>query len=308
MEIEIYKNRSIVACLREATNVLTSYPKSLLKATWIPYLVVAVINAIVLYINIPNQELMEWGETNPWPSFIMQTVLYLSALVCGIWAFIVTFRCINHATTKQNIHRFAKFFLAILIYSFVIGFVTGFFKGGVWGFLSQTNPDMAALAAQVTGAIVLLILVFLFFPSILYTEMKFMLEEESKPSQIWTFCKAGMRHWGSFFSIVFLSAFIIIIPYTFLMAPILILTATQVVAQLGALNNQDPIALPNYFPYLYIAVGTATAFIGMYVDFWANVAYCYMFGSIETREREKKELNTNTQTPKQSSNEENTIY
>lgn len=241
---------------------------------------------------MPNQELAEWGQTNPWMSFIMQSILYLSSIVCGIWAFLVTFRCINHATTKQNINRFAKFFLTLLICTFVIGFITGFFYGGVWGFMSRANPSFAFITAQITGIAVLFILILLFAPSILYTEAKFMLDDEAKPSQLWTFIKAGMRHWGSFFSIIFLSAIIISIPTIFLLTPILILTAGQTVAQLGALNNQDPIGLPGYFPYLYIAVSTATFFIGMYIDFWAQAALCYLYGSIETREREKKELNS----------------
>ena len=70
---ELFKQRSITACMRASYYAMTADPKSFVKQTWITQVPFAILLAIVLYFLLPNKSLHDWGEMNPMASFILQT-------------------------------------------------------------------------------------------------------------------------------------------------------------------------------------------------------------------------------------------
>ena len=88
MEVnELFKQRSITACMKASYNTVTSDIRSLVKQTWVTHVPFAVLLAIVLYFLLPNKSLHDWGEANPMASFILQTIIYAATLVMAAVSF-----------------------------------------------------------------------------------------------------------------------------------------------------------------------------------------------------------------------------
>lgn len=88
MEVnELFKQRSITACMKASYNTVTSNIRSLVKQTWVTHVPFAVLLAIVLYFLLPNKSLHDWGEANPMASFILQTIIYAATLVMAAVSF-----------------------------------------------------------------------------------------------------------------------------------------------------------------------------------------------------------------------------
>ena len=88
MEVnELFKQRSITACMKASYNTVTSDIKSFVKQTWTTHVPFAVLLAIVLYFLLPNKSLHDWGVVNPMASFILQTIIYLATIVMAVISF-----------------------------------------------------------------------------------------------------------------------------------------------------------------------------------------------------------------------------
>lgn len=88
MEVnELFKHRSITACMRASYDTITSDFRSLVKQTWTTHVPFAVLLAIVLYFLLPNKPLHDWGAVNPMASFILQTIIYGATIVMAIVSF-----------------------------------------------------------------------------------------------------------------------------------------------------------------------------------------------------------------------------
>lgn len=88
MEVnELFKQRSITACMKASYDTVTSDIRSLVKQTWVTHVPFAVLLAIVLYFLLPNKSLHDWGEANPMASFILQTIIYAATLVMAAVSF-----------------------------------------------------------------------------------------------------------------------------------------------------------------------------------------------------------------------------
>ena len=88
MEVnELFKQRSITACMKASYNTVTSDIKSVVKQTWATHVPFAILLAIVLYFLLPNKSLHDWGVVNPMASFILQTIIYLATIVMAVISF-----------------------------------------------------------------------------------------------------------------------------------------------------------------------------------------------------------------------------
>lgn len=88
MEVkELFKQRSITACMKASYETMTSDPRSLVKQTWTTHVPFAVLLAVTFYFFLPNKSLHDWGVTSPMASFILQTVVYGATLIMAAVAF-----------------------------------------------------------------------------------------------------------------------------------------------------------------------------------------------------------------------------
>lgn len=99
MEVnDFYKSRSITACMRASYDLMTGNFKQMIKNTWFHSLPFAILGAFVLYFLLPNKALHDWGEQNPWMSFILQTIVYGATIVM----FFVTLFRLNRSIKHYN--------------------------------------------------------------------------------------------------------------------------------------------------------------------------------------------------------------
>ena len=136
--------------------------------------------------------------------------------------------------------------------------------------------------------IVCILLVILVHP-LMYILMKYVMEA---PCKYWKTLSAnfgcGMRHWGSLFLVFFLSMLFIQLLGLVIMLPAHILNYANQQAHTGLLIG-DPLGMPSYMPALTFATFALCSFIEFYVSQVMLVHNYYIYGSIETKEKEREQ-------------------
>lgn len=99
----------------------------------------------------------------------------------------------------------------------------------------------------------------------------------------------GFRHWGHIFTTCLVSGMVICILMSLFCLPAIILTQANVMAQEGFLNG-DPLGMPDHANLLTVVTFFLTGFILVYLYIPILPVFYYMYGSIESYEKEKNKL------------------
>ncbi len=263
----LFKYRSVTSCMKAAYDLMSNHIVSIIKKTWWAVLPCALLMAITTYFRLPNKALHDWGISNPWSSYILQTVIYLLMLVSTITAGTSIWTWVNNRTFKKNFLPFLFINLSMCILVFVLGGACSFVKG-IWSL-----P-------------ILLLAVIVLLPYAYATPYIMLLKPGEKP-KFWNAYKMGLRHLGGFFLLGFLCGIIICLISSIIALPALILGGAQLMAQLGALEG-DALGVPGYFTPLLLLILTITCFLVFYLSVWSNLASIYLYASYEVQEIEKK--------------------
>lgn len=100
---ELYKTRSVTACMKASYDTLNSNIISIIKKTWWATVPFSILTALVLYFLLPNKPLHDWGQENPWASFVLQTIVYVLFVVFAIVVSTAKWGWINGKKFHQNI-------------------------------------------------------------------------------------------------------------------------------------------------------------------------------------------------------------
>ena len=150
-----------------------------------------------------------------------------------------------------------------------------------------TTSHLYTLAAAFL--VVLLISLILALP-LYYILMKYVLEA---PCGYWQTLShhygKATRHWGSLFLVFFVSSLLVFIAITIIMMPAHILNLANQSAQAGVLMG-DPLGMPSYMTILTFVTFLFCNFIQFYVSHILLIHNYYIYGSIETKEEEKKKI------------------
>ena len=161
--------------------------------------------------------------------------------------------------------------------------------------VSWWKPDgslMGRTLKAVVYALPLFIILIPLFPLILplyYVIMKYVMTPgHSFWSSLWGDYKRGLRYWGSTFLVLFVSTLLVVLVSIIVLTPAAILTLANVQAQQSMMIG-DPSGMPGYILPLTFATLTLTHFIEYYVVLVVLVHLYYVYGSIETKEREREQ-------------------
>jgi len=99
----------------------------------------------------------------------------------------------------------------------------------------------------------------------------------------------GLRHWGLLFLVIFISGLLIFLIMLVITMPANILSFANQQAHQGMLMG-DPLGMPSYIVPLTFTTTAMCSFIQFYVSQVMLVHNYYVYGSIETREQEKKSI------------------
>lgn len=302
MELNIYKSRSITACLKASYDLMTDYIKPLLKQTWWIVLIYAVLMSITSYLRLPNKMLHDWGVSNVWLSFIMQTIIYLLTFLATITSGAVVWTWLNGKSLKKNVIAYLIFSIVVIAFSVIWIMLFGFLGNAIVSFfVSDTTKGITTTGILANYGILLfgLTTLLLFLLPSEYVLCKVMMKDSNEKNRFWKTYKTGLRHVGGFILLSFLTIIVSCIIILIICIPAILLMFAQRAAQIGAMLG-DPLGLPGYFTPLILFVLTAAHFICAYIIYWACIASLYLYGSYETQDIEKKKLieqNETNETP-----------
>jgi hypothetical protein len=100
----------------------------------------------------------------------------------------------------------------------------------------------------------------------------------------------GWRYWGFIFITLLLAALCAAVCMFFVSIPMLIISMANTLSAIGVGYMGDPSGLPSYFSVLQYVVVALSSFICLYVYVFVIFVCYFMYGSIETREKERKEF------------------
>lgn len=291
---ELFKHRSVTSCMNEAYNLMTDNFKDLLKHTWMAVLPYAFLTALFVYLRTPNKPLHDWGEANPMLSFFFQSVVYVCLIVTALFMGAIIWKWITDKAFSHCLKRYTLVsvcsFAFIMIGGIIISLIV-MALGAVSGlsFSSLGSGSVNSLGIAVLCSFMLIILIILLLLPLAYIFPRYMLLEKGEKMKVWKSFKTGFRHCGAIFKMGFLGVLLIMVCNIILSIPMSIMTGAQIFSQLGALDG-DPVGVPGYFAPLYIIVSTLALFIFDYIYNWLLISFIYLYGSIESDEKEKAEM------------------
>ena len=162
---------------------------------------------------------------------------------------------------------------------------------GMMAIAESVSPQaiMGHLTTFIVAFCILCIILVILIHPLMYVLMKYVMEA---PCRYWKTLSAnfgcGMRHWGSLFLVFFLSSLLVQLIGLVIMLPSYILNYANQQAHQGLLIG-DPLGMPSYMTTLTFATFALCNFIEFYVCQVTLVHNYYIYGSIETKEQERKQ-------------------
>lgn len=278
----ISKSRSYTACLSEAHRMLFDNFRVIFSRTWIYAAAMAIIWAASF--SLVNRTLL-YG-TNLGLTITSCAILLLT-LAASVIFYARVIHLVNGRPMKWNIARcsaLATFFIALTIVASTVctTIVYAYFANRQPAYSIDLRPViMATTVASVAFSLLML--------PYTYASMKYLIEPESKFGNIITKSYiTGLRHWGLIFTAMLLAILCVLVVSLFVSIPMYIVTTADAYSVFGVNVIGDPTGLPSYFHVIEYFVFAFTFFIWSYMNIFVIFVSYFLYGSIETREKEKK--------------------
>lgn len=291
MEKDLYINRSFSACIKAAYVLFSSNMKTILKKTWLPTLVCAIFFTATILFSIPDKAIHDFGMSHSNIAMIVIGAIYLLSFVGNTWLIGAVASLLNGKPFKSNLFRSIMLtgveIILMLFYLFIINVGSSFITSFLISSKLTTAPH--ALIAGYIIISVLLLIVFIFSLPFLFSTTRYIIDHETPLSDIFRHgYKMGLKHWGYQFTTYFLAMLLLIIVMFIIMIPLLVISMAQTLNQLGMLNG-DANGVPDYFFWLLSATTLITMYVLTYAEVWLFLLSYYIYGSIETKEKNKKD-------------------
>lgn len=286
----IDKSRSYISCLSEAHRMLFDNIRQIFSRTWIYITVLSVLSAVCFSLCIHS---MLYGISTTLTIAI--SVITLATLCAAVTYYARVMYLVNGRKMKWNIIRCSKIavcyigvciFLLLIYSAITYGIVLS--KGTVT--LLELMP-VFCIFGGVSLVVVLLMLPFA------YVTVKYLMEPDRKLKEIiFKSYAVGIRHWGFIFIALFLATLCTAICAALVSIPTLIIMSANALSVFGVNYLGDPTGLPSYFTALQLTVVALSTFISLYINIFAIFVCYFLYGSIETRVKEKKEYEATKKT------------
>ena len=283
MENDIYKNRSISACIKASFDVLTINFATIFKKTWLGSLAWAICLTALVFFFGKFALTVTANEPSVWATAIPTLCAFLLSLTASSYmtASIVSL-LFKHALKPIFLRAFITIILLTVISLAALIFVPEVSKG-LAQLLSTSkllSPIQAVIAGFVLfGLIILAILAFML--PLGYSLTHYICTPKAKLIQAFgKDYKVGLHHWGFLFIGQILTIFCAIMPLAFLALPLSILFMAYGYNLWGMLTLADPDGLPTYFIPMMIAFVGIICFIASYIFIYGVFTNIYVYGSV----------------------------
>ena len=130
---------------------------------------------------------------------------------------------------------------------------------------------------------------------IVYVYIKYFVETDTHFHKIlFKDLKTGMKHWGYIFLTLLVVSICISVIGLIISLPLIILFTAFGFSLHGVMQGDDP-GIPGYFTTLAYGVSVIAYFIYAILMLFIIFVSYYIYGSIEAKEQEKRNLNLNTE-------------
>ena len=314
MDYTLFKNRSYRGVISAGFGLYFSHFRLFFKASWIMALVYAAVFAaleILLSIQLPalsatimKQEVVMKTALSPeiaWQYLISLGVVFLLILLYIVVEALTAATVLNKLKEHQDTNtmtvpkrwfsicrrlmgRTLKGYLFTILVVLVVLLVLFAILWGLHHFMPA-----ASMTLMVTAGVLCILLGLLYFPMI-YVLMKYVMNKgKSYFSLLRPSYAIGLRHWGLIFTTFLIGGMIICVLASVCCLPAIILAQAHWNSQEGFLNG-DPLGMPDYIMTLSACTYFLTGFILVYLCMPLLMITYYMYGSIETYEKEKNKI------------------
>lgn len=281
-QVQLKKNRSYTSCIAESYRMFFNNLRLIFRKTWIFALICALSIALHFSLYIDS---LSYTEEEVKPAGV---VLSLLLMLCANIAFGArVIMLLNGRTMKWNVVRYTKIALCGLFIFFLLSIILGIIAY-MMGDTITANPEktnyliMSFIA--VIGVCTLLAL------PLVYVIMKYFIDPDSRLHRIiFKAYMTGLRNWGFIFTTCLLT-FLLVTACTIIVSiPTIIILIANSLSVAGVRYIGDPSGLPSSFAAIRFITFAVTSFISLYISIFTVFVYYFIYGSIDTRENEKKE-------------------
>lgn len=295
IENELYKVRSVRACIKSATDMMISNPLTILRRTWLPTLVLSIVTSLSILLSVffeSQQPTTAGASTVNAPLLILGVISLVAYIAIASWWGASVISLLTGRKVKDNIRRILYLLLAVIGLYIIVGVCVsvGYTLPMFGGKASLGHPTI--ISPLVAGIVVVLALIFTL--PISYSSMKYLVEPQQKlTSIVGKPYMTGLHRWGFLFMAALLGGIIISILIVITGVPEIILETAKKANDIGMAMG-DSNGLSASFTVLQFCVTILCYFIWYYIYCWMNFVYYYVYGSIEAKEMAKKDVITTT--------------
>lgn len=295
IENELYKVRSVRACIKSATDMMVSNPLTILRRTWLSTLALSIVTSLsILLSSLLESQQPTTTETSivNTPLLILSVISLIAYIAIASWWGASVISLLTGRKVKDNIRRILYLILAMLGLYVIMGVCisVGYTLPMFGGKASLGHPTI--ISPLVAGIVVVLALIFTL--PISYSSMKYLVEPQQKlTSIVGKPYMTGLHRWGFLFMAALLGGIIISILIVITGVPEIILETAKKANDIGMAMG-DSNGLSASFTVLQFCVTILCYFIWYYIYCWMNFVYYYVYGSIEAKEMAKKDVITTT--------------
>ena len=288
-QIEIVKNRSIGACLRDAYTWFTANLKGVFKRDWWLVLLVSFFFALYLYSSMtlnPDAGNLSASELVGQSGLLMLGLV--GCLVFGFWLSGRWLGLFNGQPTGYNVKRFIKFFLMYLLFVIVwviVGILVMFAFMGTDNIGNMRGCGLPSnMLSGIMALLFIMLLMLIALVPLVYSGYKYLLNPDQCVGAIFGKpYRRGWRHWGFIFGAALLSYLIYYIIYIIAFIPsFVVMFASKM--NMDSVSMGDASSMPGSFPFLTILAMTIGSFIIIFAMLWLMVTFVNIYGSVEARE------------------------
>lgn len=282
------KNRSYTACVSAAHKMFFDNIKTIFRHTWAYAMAYALSIALFLLFSA-NYQVDRLSASTLAGIFIS-----LMIMVCAQIAYFArTMMLVDNQPMKWNVIRCVKIVLWYTLLTVIIATATIILIYIIIKGRPVYNPDtLVALFMTLASAAVIAAC---FTLPYIYVVTKYFMESDSKFRKlIFKSYKTGIRHWGFIFTTILITALCVAVCAFFVSIPALVIMTANMQSAAGVSQLGDPVGLPSYFSALEFIVISLSSFISAYINIFVVFVYYFMYGSIETREKEKSNFLNNS--------------
>lgn len=279
MTENIIKSRSVKACVAEAYRYYADNVRRIFKHTWLPVVVYAVL-AGVLSFFVADFSRSALTETSSFSlSLVPACIGALAALVVGVWVTSRVIHLLNGKSRRWNFIRCLRqtaYFLPICVFFAAIVVCAARLLTGSFVFHGLIR------------VLLLVIFIMLVMP-FLYVNTRYVMDEKARYwRDLFRAQRSAVRHGGIIFSTSVVSLVIYLVVALLLMLPLFLLLMAQGASHTGVVIG-DPSGMPSTFPLLLSATTTVVTFMMTFFSFWFIFVCVFLYGSIVSDERERRE-------------------